>query len=109
MGVLKANVSGSWVDITTTGPAGPAGAAGLPFLVIGHVANFAALPAVGTRTDGDVYITDDTGRAWQRQPGGGTPLWKDCGQWKGDAGSTGPPGPTAGDSDQVVLGSQVFS
>jgi hypothetical protein len=59
MGVLRANVSGSWVDIPTIGPAGPQGPAGAP----------GAVPEAPT--DGQSYSRRGSDASWQVAASGG--------------------------------------
>lgn len=88
------NVTGSVGATVASGnlvaPAGTAGAQGPPgtgMIYKGNVATSSALPATGN-TQGDMYVTQDTGHAWIWSTG----AWLDSGQWLGPQGVPGPGG-----------------
>src|SRR5262245_14780271 len=115
-GVLKVSVGGAWRNISLTGPQGPQGAAGPQgnqgvagpagpqgvqgptgpqgpmgkgIEVKGTVPSAPELPASGN-TDGDAWVTSDTGHLWVWDQE--TQTWIDAGQVQGPPGPQGPPG-----------------
>lgn len=83
--------------VLTTGNTGPAGADGTSVAIKGRVATSSALPTTGV-TDGDGYITEDTGHLWVRS---GT-TWIDAGLIRGPQGEAGSPGSPGADGVSVL-------
>jgi hypothetical protein len=101
-------------DSTVPGPSGPAGPEGPPgqsVQIEGSVATSADLTSIGVVTEGDGYITTDTGHLWVFQgpiPNNDIAKWLDVGNITGPpgpAGEQGVPGPTGPQGTQGPTGS----